>query len=296
MPVGQTKMLRHAWLAFLAVAITACNSDSLDPDGDSVGSVVITPRAATVAVGATLALKAEVLDASGREIPGRKLVWASSNATIATVSGAGVVAGVSVGTVQVAVSAEGKTAVAEITVNPTPVATVRVSPSSRGLLVGQTLQLTAEPLDAQGAVLPGRPVAFTTSNATVATVTTAGLVTALAPGGTIITATSEGKSTVATITVASVPVASVVLTPSSSELVVGQTTQLQAEPRVANGQPLTGRVVAWSSSAGQVASVSSTGLVTAISPGTATISAAADGKAGIATITVAPKPVSAVIV
>jgi len=288
-------MKTAAWLGILA-AVTACTSDSLDPDGGATASVVITPSAATVAVGASVPLKAEVLDGAGAAITGRKVVWASGDVTVATVSSDGVVTGVKVGSVQIAASAEGKSAIAHITVNPTPVASVRVSPTSRDLLVGQNVQLVAEPLDANGTVLLGRPVNFTTSNVTVATVSAAGLVTALAPGSSIITAASEGKTAVATVTVAIVPVASVVVTPSASPLVVGQTAQLTAEPRDVSGQVLAGRLVSWSTSAPSVASVSSTGLVTAIAPGGAIISATSEGKAGTVSVVVNPKPVSAVIV
>jgi uncharacterized protein YjdB len=283
-------------VAALIVAALSCKSDSLEPDGGSVASVVVTPNKATVAVGANVTLTAEVLDASGKAIKGRKIAWATADPATATVSGGGVVNGVKVGTVQIAASAEGKSAIAEITVNPTPVASVRLSPTSRDLQVGQTVQLAADALDAQGNVLPNRPVTFTSSNATVASVNTVGLVTALAPGSAIITGASEGKTAVATVTVTSVPVASVAVTPGTSELVVGQTTQLKAEPRDASGQALANRSVTWSTSAPNVASVSSTGLVTAIAAGTATITAASEGKSGTAAITVNPKPVSAVIV
>ena len=282
-------------VALIALAI-ACKSDSLEPGAGSVTSVVVTPQTATVAVGASVPLEAEVLDASGRALTGRKIVWASGDPSIATVSGSGVVSGVKVGTVQIAASAEGKSAIAEVTVNPTPVASVRLTPSTRDLLVGQTVQLSAQALDAQGNVLAGRPIGFTSSNGTVASVNSAGLVTALAPGSAIITAASEGKTAVSTVTVTAVPVAAVVVTPNTSDLVVGQTTQLEAEPRDAAGQALAGRAVVWSTSAPNVASVTSTGLVTSIAPGSATITAASEGKSGTASITVSPKPVSAVII
>ena len=292
MTLGQSK---KRWLVATLVALISCKSDSLEPGG-AVTSVVIAPPTATVAVGASVPLSAEALDASGKPVDGHRVVWASADRAIATVSSDGVVTGVAIGTVQVAASTEGKSAIAEITVNPTPVASVRLTPTSRDLLVGQTVQLSAQPLDPQGAVLTGRPVTFTTSNATVASVSSAGLVTALAPGSAVITATSEGRSAVATIGVTTVPVASVVVTPTSNPVVVGQTTQLSAEVRDAAGQVLAGRTLQWSTSAPSVASVSSTGLVTALAPGDATISAVSEGKAGTAAIVVSPKPVSAVIV
>lgn len=289
------QMMRSAALAFIAAA-ASCKNDSLDPDGGSVASVVITPSTATVAVGASFPLTAEVLDGAGAVIPGRKVVWVSSDAAIATVSSNGEVTGRAVGEVQIAASAEGKNAIAQITVNPTPVATVRLSPTSGDLLVGQTVQLVAEPLDVGGAVLPNRPVIFSSSNETAASVSSAGLVTALAPGSAIITAASEGKTAIATITVSVVPVVAVVVTPTDNPLVVGQTAQLSAVPQSADGQPLAGRPVLWATSEPSVASVSSTGLVTAIAPGNATITATSEGKSGSASVTVSPKPVSAVVV
>jgi len=287
--------LKKRWLTTLVVAAIACQSDSLEPGG-GVASVVISPRTGTVAVGSVLHLTAEALDASGKPLAGRSMAWASSDRTIATVSNDGIVTGVATGTVQIAASTEGKSAIAEINVNPTPVASVSVTPSSRDLLVGQSVQLSAQALDAQGNALTGRQVTFTTSNPAVASVSSAGVVTALTSGSVLITATSEGKNAVATIAVSTVPVASVAVTPGSSPLVVGQTTQLTAEPRDAAGTALAGRPVAWSTSAAGVASVSSTGLVTAVAPGTATISAVSEGRTGTSTITVSPKPVSAVIV
>ena len=258
--------------------------------------MVITPSTATVAVGANVTLNAEVLDAAGKTLTGIKVVWASADPSIATVSSSGVVTGVATGVVHIAASAVGKNAIAEVTVNPTPVASVRLTPPNQNLLVGQTVQLGAETLDADGNVLTGRPVEFTSSNAAVATVSNTGLVTALVPGSAIITAASEGKSAPSSITVSSVPVASVAVTPTGSQIVVGQTTQLNAEPRDASGQPLVGRAVSWSSSDPNVASVSSTGLVTAVAPGQATITATSEAAAGTSTIGVSPKPVSSVII
>jgi len=258
--------------------------------------VVITPSTATVAVGANVTLNAEVLDAAGKTLTGIKVVWASADPSIATVSSSGVVTGVATGVVHIAASAVGKNAIAEVTVNPTPVASVRLTPPNQNLLVGQTVQLGAETLDADGNVLTGRPVEFTSSNVAVATVSNTGLVTALVPGSAIITAASEGKSAPSSITVSSVPVASVAVTPTGSQIVVGQTTQLNAEPRDASGQPLVGRPVLWSSSDPNVASVSSTGLVTAVAPGQATITATSEAAAGTSTIGVSPKPVSSVII
>jgi acid phosphatase len=78
---------------------------------------------------------------------------------------------------------------------------VTVSPSSASVQVGQTAQLTATPRDASGTPLTGRVVTWSSSDSTVARVSTSGLVTGRAAGSATITATSEGKSGAAAITV-----------------------------------------------------------------------------------------------
>ena len=215
---------------------------------------------------------------------------------MATVSDAGVVTGVRAGAVQVAATAEGKSAVVDVTVNPKVVSTIRLSPTGDAqLLVGQSRQMTAETVAGDGEVLTGRVVTWSSNSQTVASVSTTGLITAIAPGGAVVTAASEGRTAVVAVTVASVPVATVAVTPTSDELVVTQTLQLTATTKDGQGGTLTGRPVSWSTSDATKATVSSTGLVTGITPGVVTITASAEGKSGTSAITVKPKPVGAVI-
>ena len=82
-----------------------------------------------------------------------------------------------------------------------PVASVVVSPATLSLGVGATQQLTASLRDSIGNVLTGRSIVWTSSNVVVGTVTGSGLVTALLAGGAAITATSEGMSGSAALTV-----------------------------------------------------------------------------------------------
>src|SRR5262245_44606668 len=68
-------------------------------------------------------------------------------------------------------------------------------------------------------------------------------------------------------------VASVTVTPPAAALVVGDTIAMSASARDASGNPMTGRAVAWSASPVSVATISSSGLVTAIGAGTVTVTA-----------------------
>ena len=152
--------------------------------------------------------------------------------------------------------------------------------------MGQTTQATASLRDANGNVLTGRSILWATSNAGAATVSTSGSVTAIAPGTSTISATSEGITSHATITVSLVPVAAISMTLGSGRLLVGQTTQAIATLRDANGNVLTGRSISWASVNTGAATVSTGGLVTAIAPGTTAISATSEGKVASEAITI----------
>jgi hypothetical protein len=82
------------------------------------------------------------------------------------------------------------------------------------------------------------------------------------------------------------PVARVTVTLAMTSLATGSTTQATAVTADSLGTALTGRTVTWSSSAPTVATISSSGLVTAVAPGTASITATSEGKSGFATVTV----------
>ena len=100
-----------------------------------------------------------------------------------------------------ACSGSGPTAPPPPPPGPPAVATVSLSRDTATLIPRQTLQFAATVKDANGNSLSGRSVAWGSANPSVATVATDGVVTAVAAGSSVVTATSEGKSGQATITV-----------------------------------------------------------------------------------------------
>lgn len=171
---------------------------------------------------------------------------------------------------------------------PIAVASITVSPVSMSLVAGESGSLSAQALSSGGIVLTGRGITWSSSNATVATVASSGLVTAVAGGGATITAAAEGIQGTMTVTVSAVPVASVTVSPLTVTLAVSGTEQLTATTRDAGGNVLTRRTVGWASSTPSVATVGGTGLVTAVAPGTAVIAALSEGQGGFMTVTVPP--------
>src|SRR5205807_8978724 len=106
-------------------------------------------------------------------------------------------------------------------------------------------QRTATTWGSAGNVLTGRTVTGSSSNTAAATVSRTGLVSGVAAGSATITALSEGQSGTAVVAVTNAPVASVIVTPLSATVSVGQTAQLTATPRDATGTPLAGRALTW---------------------------------------------------
>ncbi len=173
---------------------------------------------------------------------------------------------------------------------PLPVASVSVTPATATIGVGQTAQYAAITRDAFGNPLGGRTVTWSSSNPAVATVNGAGQATGVAVGSATLTATSEGKSGTAAILVTNVPVASVTVSPATASVPAGQTVQLTATLKDANGNTLTGRTVTWSSDNTAVATVSGSGLVSGVAAGAATITATSEAKTGTSAITVTAPP------
>lgn len=83
------------------------------------------------------------------------------------------------------------------------VAKVNVTPTSASVVLGETAQLAAVPVDDAGNALSDRPVVWFTSNPAIATVTSTGLVTGTGVGGVVIGATSEGRTGTSNVTVMS---------------------------------------------------------------------------------------------
>ncbi|MGH9261794.1 MAG: Ig-like domain-containing protein, partial [Acidimicrobiales bacterium] len=165
----------------------------------------IAPSTIALEVGDTLRASAQARDARGSVLTGRAVTWTSSDALIASVTADGAVVGVARGQATITARVETRTATASVTVSA-PVAAISVSPPTASVVAGATVQLEATLRDSRGRPIQGPPVTWNSTAPGIATVSRQGLVSGVATGTAIITATSEVKQGSATITVQPAPV------------------------------------------------------------------------------------------
>ncbi len=96
----------------------------------------------------------------------------------------------------------------------------------------------------------------------------------------------NGQLTVPQVTTPTSAVATVAVTPSPANMVVGTSQRFAAELRDASGRVLEGRTITWSSSAPAVLTIDGTGAARALTAGTAEVTATSEGRRGTATVRV----------
>lgn len=217
----------------------------------------------------------------------RTVTWSSSDPTVASVSSDGVVTANKVGTAKItATTNDGTNLSAYCTVNVYWFATtgVTVTPESASIYVGETTTLTANVMPANAS---NPSVTWTSSDSGIATVNANGVVTGVSVGNATITATTAegGYTASAAITVNPVRVTGVTLNQSTITLRTSGTTTQQLTATITPSNA-TNKNVTWTSNNTGIATVSDNGLVTAVAPGTTTVTVTTEDGGYTATCTV----------
>ncbi len=222
------------------------------------------------------------------------IIWSSSDTSIATVDKNGKVTAVEPGDCVITATSQdsGVTARCSLTVTQ-PITGISLNTNAKTILAGEKFVIipTIEPLDADN-----KNVTYTSSDTSVATVDSDGIVTGVRGGKTVIIVKTEERGLIASclVTVQEF-VSSVNITQDSAQMNLGAVLQLQAE--VLN-ETATNRKLTWSSTNNGILQVDSTGKVTAVGMGTATIYAYATDGSGLydtCQITVI-KPVGSIVI
>jgi trimeric autotransporter adhesin len=246
----------------------------------------ISPSAVAATLGDTVAFEATLVGTNGANVQASSIEWQLSDSSSARIIGDGALATLAEGEVRLTARVAGSTASASVKIVRAPLYSLAITPGNISLAVSTQSRLTIEPRDDRGRMLIPREYVWTSSKPSIASVDKTGLVTAIATGGAIITATMEGKSASAAVNVSSAPAKSVTLTLPNDSLAKGRTMQAVATPLDANGAPIVGRPLAWQSSNPAIATINNLGLITGILSGQTTISVICDGKVASQLITI----------
>lgn len=253
-------------LALLSIFVSCGDKEQPAPAIIDVESVSLDRNTLSLNVGEADALQATVKPDNATY---KTVAWLSNNKSVVTVDSEGKVVAVTEGRAIITAKVGVHSATCEVTVlhRIIPVESITLNKTETTIVVGQSETLTATvlPEDAENPV-----VAWSSSNKEVAVVDE-GVVTAIAEGSAIITATAEGHSASCLVTVSNkvIAVESVSLDVTSSTLYVGETLTLTA---TIHPDEATDKTVIWSSSDNALASVEN-GKVKALSAGTAIITA-----------------------
>jgi hypothetical protein len=147
-----------------------------------VARVTIAPDSAVVALRGTRQFTTAVFDASGNPVSGRTVSWTSDNMAYATVSSTGLVTATGEGSTTIRATVDNVSGTASVRVPTPPAAQVTISPQFIAIDAGSTTALTVKAVSAEGDTLRAPVATWGTTPGAAATVSSAGVVSAVAPG------------------------------------------------------------------------------------------------------------------
>lgn len=257
----------------------------------ALNAISVTGGASLVAgTSEQLSAKGTYTDTSIQDITSQ-VTWQSSDPTIATVGASGLLNSLKAGTVTITASLNGVSGTASVTVTSPTLTTITVGVPSPSLASGATEQLSATGVFSDNSTQDlANQVTWQSSDATIASISSGGLLTALKKGTVSVTATLNSISGTGTVTVDSAALSSISIMPAMFSIASGQSKQLSVQAVYGDGttEDVTSQVT-WNSATAAVASVNPNGLVTGVSAGTSTITAtlAAKQATTLATVTAA---------
>lgn len=260
-------LLQGALIFLLAGRGIAQQPSSTAPAESSVAPKVVevTPPEATAEVGQQVKFTAVAKDASGQVIPGTPSLWFAAPFDLAGAED-GTVTVYEPGEVRVGAVIGGKTGYAKITVLPAPVASIDMA-KLHSLVPGASELLSATARNAQGDPQANARINWMSENPSVVTVDAAGVVTALRAGQARLRATSGKASNTILIPVATNPVATLVLEPTTIQAHTGDVVHFTVTAKDQHGGKIKDPYVRWNV-LGNGANIYEDGAFVAEQPGT----------------------------
>jgi hypothetical protein len=269
----------------------------------TVAEVQVTPETMTLGVGQRQTLFATAYDRQGNLIPNASFTFWSSDTLVAKVGKEGTIVGVAPGLAKVEARVQGRRASTAILITATgPSADTTASardgivltlePGSATLLPGESMVFEPRALREDGTPVPLGRVGWKSLRPEVAAVDAGGLVIAVAPGRTIIQATSTGGR----MTTAPVEVAAAEIALSESRLVLGpgEVDTLRVIVPGQRNRTVRGGVQ-WQTTDSSVVRVGPTGIASGLGPGGAELIAVGFGQERRVAVTVHREPSTLVV-
>jgi len=272
------------------VFVASCGGGSIAPKGPpALTSIAISPASKSIAEGTSLQLGATgtYSDGSQKNLTST-VAWQTSSSAVAKISAQGDLTGVSQGSAQVSASYQGIAGNASITVGPPALVSIAVSANQSTLPLGESESLTATGSFSDGSTQNlTQSVAWTAGPSTIAKINAQGAVTGVSPGSAQVSAAYQGITGSASLTVGPAALISIAVSATRASLPSGESESLTATGTFSDGstQNLTSSVT-WKASPPAIATITGQGNLTAVSPGSAQVSAADQGITGSATINV----------
>jgi hypothetical protein len=254
-----------------------------------LAAIAISPQNDYIPVGMTQQFAAigTYTDGSTADIT-TAVSWTSSYSQVATIGSGGILTALAPGATAIAATSGGITSSTNLTVTQSALISISISPQNLSLPIGLGSKLSATANFVDGSTINfTNQVVWSSSTPSVATIGSSGTTTSVSQGRSTITA-SFGIFTASTnVTVSGPMLVSAVISPQGLFLPPNNSQQLTLIGSYSDGtsQDVTSSA-SWASSASNVANVSSTGLITASSTGTATISATVGGLGFLSNLTV----------
>jgi uncharacterized protein YjdB len=264
-----------------------------------VTSIDVSPIAPTLAPGTLQQFQATAIfsDSTSQNVT-NQATWISSSPSVAGVNPRGRVTALTRGSTQVTATFSGLTGSSDVTVTAATVVSISMFPASLSVTVGTQRQLTAQAIYSDGSSKDVTVLAtWQSSNRAVAGVSdglaTRGIATAIAPGTATLTASYQGLSGTASMTVTAATITSIEISPPQPSVAKGVPLAFTATAIFSDNtsQNVTGAAT-WTSSAPGVAQVSDAagtkGLTQTLAAGSTTVAATWHGAVGSTKLTVTP--------
>ncbi len=249
----------------------------------------------TMTAGDSMLLSARPLDASGKPVPDARVRYFLAGGYFeGGVDSLGMVRSGSTGSIMVGVVASvpgTKPYVQRLQVRmvPGPAARIAVTPEISKLVVGQRVRLTGRAYS-KASDERDDAIAWRSSAASTARVSNDGVVTALAPGRAVISASAGGVNEAVEIQVVANTIASVELTPNRVDAREGDVVRFTAVAKDASGRAIAGLTPQWTFSPGD-GQIEADGSFVGYNPGTYLVSASFGSRSADAPVTLAPRDV-----